>query len=186
MPLLDAILAFVLTMLALASIITLVTEMCNRIFRLRSLGLKLLIEHFYADVIYPGIRQSLREFDSSDFKEKCIEKCVTNPIKIGGFQGRLIQLLGIRRLTNLPTEDLIQRLADTSAGKELRAKGKEEYDQFMEWVGEQYEHYGKVASDIFSRWAQVMSLLIGSIIALACNIDAFLIFEAYMDDPQLR
>lgn len=183
MPMLDASLAFALTMLALASVVTLLMEIFHRALRLRAKGLRQMVERLYDQELEPWVDKHLEELGetASDAKEKFLDQLLKNPLV-----SSTKLLKSLRRVEKMSDEEFLQRLGETEAGKLLHQMvkdKKEEAGQLVDRWAQMFEVYGQAASDYFTRRAKLLSLIVGIALAFVANIDAVRIFNTYLEDP---
>ena len=91
-----------------------------------------------------------------------------------------------KKLTSLSTENLVARLAATDVGMQIMKKGEAEAKKIISNLSQRYDEFGDAASDFFKRRAQYYSLLAGLFVAFVMNVDALALFEAYLDNPEMR
>jgi hypothetical protein len=181
MPLLDASLALALTMLALASVSSLLVEVVHRVLRLRPAGLKKMLERLYERDLEPRIDQSLRDTlaKAEAVRQRFLDKMLANPLLPDSkWQGPL------RKLEKLSTEEFLRRLGQTEPGKHLRQMGEGELKDVVDRLAREFEMLGSAASDFFTRRAKLLSVLAGIALAFIANINAVRIFDHFTRDPQ--
>jgi len=182
MPLLDALLAFALTMLALASVATLLVEIVHRIGQLRAKGLRRMLERIYDQELRPLLAAELAKLEGAaeDVKQRFLREILENPLA----ESRSLQP-ALRSLERMSTEEFLRRLGDTEAGALLRQRlgaRAAEIGQALDRLARRFDHYGAVASDFFARRAKVLSVAAGIGLAFICNVDAVRILNGYLKD----
>jgi hypothetical protein len=182
MPLLDALLAFALTMLALASVATLLVELVHRIGQLRAKGLRGMLERIYDQELRPLLAAELAKLEGAaeDVKQRFLREILENPLA----ESRSLQP-ALRSLERMSTEEFLRRLGDTEAGALLRQRlgaRAAEIGQALDRLARRFDHYGAVASDFFARRAKVLSVAAGIGLAFICNVDAVRILNGYLQD----
>ncbi len=176
MPLLEAFLALALTMLSLAMVATLLVEGFHRLFHTRGEGLKQMLEQFYDKELRGFVQADLNKTGRTleTHRKKFIEDLSRNPLYPPGV------------LASLPTVDFFKRLAYTDIGKHIKAKGQAEINKFVDSMTSAYDAFGDAATELFKRNSRFISYLAGLLVALGLNVNAIIIFQAYLDNPQAR
>lgn len=182
MPLLDALLAFALTMLALASVATLLVEIVHRVAQLRAKGLRKMLERIFDQEIRPRLEAELEELSGAaeDAKRRFLEEMLKNPIA----DSASLQP-ALRSLERMSTEEFLRRLGETEAGGLLRRRlrdGAEEIGHTVDRLARKFDDYGAAASDFFARRAKILSVAAGIAMAFICNVDAVRILNGYLQD----
>jgi len=101
------------------------------------------------------------------------------------FNGILPVRYLFRSLVKLPTEDFVKRLAKTDIGEKIKESAETEIDEAVDAISLSYDEFGKVATDLFQRRAQIISLIAGLIVAFSLNVNGLVILRSYLDDPVL-
>lgn len=182
MPLLDALLAFTLTMLALASVATLLVELVHRVVQVRARGLRTMLERIYDREIRPLLEAEIAKLEGAaeDVKRRFLREVLNNPLA----ESKSLQP-ALRALERMSTEDFLRRLGETEAGALLRRKVGDEAAQIgqaVDRLARKFDEYGAAASDYFARRAKVLSVAAGVAMAFICNVDAVRIFNGYLKD----
>ncbi|MCG8617713.1 MAG: hypothetical protein MI802_15965 [Desulfobacterales bacterium] len=216
MQLLDAALAFVLTMAALATVVTVIMESCIRVARIRKKNfvqtIRLLTREMDKDALGLDDRElwdflvrvikNPSESSSDQINAQCLKIPDINdrlvwlgPDKVRGagkFEriGNFIrQLFGDGKRSaihdNVSLEYLLRSLAETPAIKHAVLESRDKTEVVFNRIARKYEEISAGISISFKRHAQAWSVGIGIAVALACNINALTIFEAYLVDPDL-
>jgi hypothetical protein len=194
MQLLDAILAFALTMAALATVATIIMEICLRIARMRKKNfiqvMKLLNEElgkgtlkmsdderwaFFVRVI-ENPTEGVKKIPELEWKNKSLEERISS-------YGKNKKWSGLYEKVSL--EYMLRCLAETEyvkkGSREASARIKVEFNR----IARKYEEFGSAVSASFKQYAQFWSIAIGVALAIAANIDGVRIFESYKTDPEL-
>ncbi len=193
MPLLDACLAFALTMLSLATIATLGTEMFVRLMNMRAKGLQLMLDDLFEKEVLPTLRQQADEIDWQTLKTQCAAALQKSPLAdMAGaslwkqFLKATAEWLGLTKVTNLDFDEFLKRLPDTELGRKVVGLAEEQRRALFDRLSHRYEEFGSAVRNLFARYAQIFSLLVGVIVAFAMNVDSFRLFTALQEDASLR
>lgn len=179
MPLLDASLAFALTMLALASVVTLLTEVIHRVLRLRAKGLQTMLDGLYENELRPWVEKKAGQVIDETGRDFC-DLLQKNPLL------RRAKLQASMFKTDaLSGEELLQRLGRTQLGEKIRQIGEREANELRQaatvWL-ERFDDYGAAATELFARRAKLISLLAGIVLAFVGNLNAVKIVDGYLRD----
>lgn len=178
---LDAALAFAITMLILSMVVTTIVETLHRIIGLRVKGLELMLGSFYDRVIAArGIGPA-----DSDSKQAFIAMMTANRAPTGDLIGWLWRG---RRLDKLGVMPFMERLGGTAFGASILNQAATVGDDAilaLKDVSQKYEAFGREASVYFEARARLVSVLIGTVLALAINVNAFTLFETFMRNPNI-
>lgn len=193
MPLLDAFLAFALTMLSLATIATLGTELFVRLTRLRAKGLQLMLDDLFDKEVLPTLRQQADGIDWPSLKASCEAALQKSPLadmvsdtRWTKFLKQTAEWLGLTKVTSLDFEEFLKRLPETELGQKVAGLVEDRRRALFDRLSHRYEEFGNAVRDLFARYAQVVSLLVGIIVAFAMNVDSFRLFAAFQEDASLR
>lgn len=202
MPALDASLAFAITMLVLAMVVTTLVETLHRIFGLREKGLALLLGNFYDRVLARRIGTAL---DATQQRDWFIDMMTVNrgPVgrapMIGGgalhLDARLEDkkflnwIWGGRRLGSLSLTAFMERLGGSEHGLRLMSEVSGAGDKAIEWtlkdIGQKFEAFGQEASEYFESRARLLSVIVGFVVALALHVDVIMLFDTFMTRPDI-
>ncbi len=192
MPMLDACLAFALTMLSLATLATLATEITMRLMGTRASGLRMMLDDLYEHQLLPALKDNAVKV-SDDLKQEfssTLQKSPLADLPNNTFWNFILKTtagyLGLTKLTNLHFDEFLKRLPDTELGKKLVQLEKTQRKALFDRLSHRYEEFGKAVTDLFSRYAQLFSLIVGIGIAFAMNVDSFRLFAAFQNDAALR
>ena len=203
MPALDASLAFAITMLVLAMVVTTLVETLHRIFGLREKGLALLLGNFYDRVL---AARSGSPPDGAQQREWFIDMMTVNRGPVGRApMTALSRTLHVdarsedrkflnwiwsgRRLGSLSLTAFMERLGGSEHGARLMSEASAAGDKAIEWtlkdVAQKFEAFGQEASEYFESRARLLSVVVGFVVALALHVDAFMLFDTFMRRPDI-
>lgn len=184
MALLDSLLAFALTLAALASVVTLLLEVLIRLFGLKRKGQVRIISRLLDDTVKDYLPageprwQVVKAILQNPFADKAM---ATKPSeqKYGGTAAA-----GIYAEVSL--EHILRRFLETSAAADLVSQAEEQLKAKLQIIAQKYDEYSSALSADFKRNAQRWSIVIGITAAVLMNIDGLRILEAYLQGPALR
>ncbi len=178
-----AILAFAVTMLVFAIIVSTLVEMIHRVWDLRAGGMRLMLENIYTKVIAPHLAEP--KPDAAEFASIIMENRATARSGKGrpaGRMGRFLHwLLGADRVTSIPVEIFTQKLADSRIVKSADAFT----DEVLADIGQKYEAFGREASAYFESRARFFSVLVAMGVAVAFFVHPYKIAVTYVKNPEL-
>jgi hypothetical protein len=203
MPALDASLAFAITMLVLAMVVTTLVETLHRLFGLREKGLALLLGQFYDRVLARRIGSVP---DATQQRDWFIDMMTVNRGPVG--RAPMIASLGAlrldarledkkflnwiwggRRLGSLSLTAFMERLGGSEHGLRLMGEVSAAGDKAIEWtlkdIGQKFEAFGQEASEYFESRARLLSVIVGFVVAIALHVDAFMLFDTFMRRPDI-
>jgi hypothetical protein len=197
MQLLDAAIAFTLTIAGFATVVSIIVEIIHRALSLRSKGLQAMLEQHFNDVIKPTIERKLKqklkaggrklETELARLRENLIDKMTGNPLTIlqdmSWLPKRIVN--AISQYNEVTALDFIKRLPETDVYELIELPGQGTAVERLAKFDRKYQEYEKAISNYFKRRAQVLSFIVGIALALAVNIHGVRLFERYLNDPEL-
>lgn len=206
MQLLDASLAFVLTLAALATVVTTIMEACVRILKMRKNNLitvmKLLNDEigkgplkmspqerwrFFSKVVAnPATEKNLAKEKKLAQRLSWTENDVENEATLSTFLKSFGKIKDRKKVFNKVTlEYLLRCFSESDTVQKAALETKEMLQTELNRIARKYEEFGSAVSANFKQHAQTWSIVIGILLAIAANVDGVRIFEAYRADPKL-
>jgi len=204
MQLLDAAIAFSLTMLVFATIVSIALEAVRNVTGLRKKELKRFLGEYYSRELQPSLQAGLlkakNRLDEAAAQnvETLTATLVTALTTAGATKsstGRLPKPKGSTsaedevetfQLAAVTTEEMIDRLKHSEVGQKIVEDLKEEAEAVFAHVASRYERFGEVFSESFRtnsrRWTFGLSLAL----AFFVNMDSIYLMQAYMLDGDTR
>ncbi len=189
LDLLQSLLAFALTMLAIATIVTMIMETIARLFRRRDRLLRHLLTLVFEKEIKPLLSGRLATADIT----RAVAAIQTSPFvpkKNSTWLNRLTivlnRLLGANQSNRLTSEEFLQRLSRTEVGTRIVEEfdGVEsELEQSLARIKDRYEEISTASTEWMTNSSSVLSLALGVVLALAWNIDGSRILDSYIANP---
>ena len=201
---LDAALAFAITMLILAMVVTTLVETLHRLLGLREKGLAILLGNFYDRILFSRSGGVLR---AEDDRRTFIEMMTINRGPVGKAPMTALQrnltvdaqsedrkflnwIWGGRRLGSLSLTAFMERLGGSDYGAQLVTQASTAGDKGVEWVlkdvAQKFDAFGVEASEYFESRARLLSVVVGFVLAFAINVNAIVLFETFMKRPDIR
>lgn len=200
---LDAALAFAITMLILAMVVTTLVETLHRVVGLREKGLALLLANLYQRVLVShgagltGDSEECRQF---------VEMMTVNRGPVGSasmtalarslhLNARsedrkfLSRLWSGRRLGSLSPATFMERLGSSQYGARLVMQVSDAAEDGLELLlkdlVQKFDAFGNEASEYFESRARLLSVLVGLVLAVVLNVNAITLFETFMKRPDV-
>ena len=182
----EAALAFALTMLIFATMVSVIVEAGMRIFLARESGFQRMLEQLFDEMIKPRITDLLTH-TSIDTRSNFIEKLGFNPLtsKTGGLTGLVSKLLVPRRNTSMTVMQFAERLADTQVGQEIAKQTEDRMDILVKDMAQKFESVGAAATETYTRRAATISMLTAMVFAFAANVDSVRLLKTFVSNQQL-
>ena len=207
MEMLESAMAFAVAMVIFSTIVTGIVEILLRAVGTREKHLRKTVESLFDTVIWPRLKNSLTppgtdpEADAMHKqRSRFVHAMVGNPAagaasidadqKAKWWPGERIDAFKAGRpgkqIDALSTMAFAERLGRTEIGKSILAEGEEHIDLLVNDFVRTFDRYGRAASEIFRKKAQLTAIVIGIVFAFAANIDAGRLFTTLIENPSLR
>lgn len=206
MAMLEAAMAFAVTMIIFSTITTGIVEFIHRIAGVRSKTLKNMARQLFDDYIWPRLNDSLDRLanEREDAAKRrhgdtFVAKLTDNPLKTRGKKpegtvlSQAVAAAGIggdayfgKDIESLTQLSFAERLARTDVGSAIMAQGEEQLDDLINDFARTFDRLGRAASEFLGARARSLSIVVGIVLALAANISAGRLVTALMEDPDLR
>ena len=195
MELLDAAIAFALTLAALATVVTVIMEIVLRSVLMRKKNLVQLMRMLNDEL--PEGPLGLDEQERWAFFRKVVENPaeglstrVPAELPKDTTAGRAIDAVGWRELRRgvydkVSMEHVLRRLVELSKVEKLAAAAGDTLASELYRLAGKYEEFGASVSASFKRRSQIWSIVFGVALAVVVNVDGMRIFEAYLAKPDL-
>lgn len=195
MELLDAVLAFALTLAALATVVTVIMEIVLRSVLMRKKNLVEVMRLLNDEL--PKGTLGLSEEERWEFFTKTVEnpaegvsEHIPKVLPEKNSAASAIDQVDWKCLKNgvydkVSTEHVLRRLAELPSVTQLSAKAADKVKQEFYRLAGKYEEFGSAVSASFKRRSQFWSIVFGMILAVVANVDGIRIFEAYQASSDL-
>ena len=193
MQLVDVSLAFALTMAALATVVTVVMEICLRVIRMRKKNfvsvMQLLNKELDKGYLDMGTAERW-QFFVRVLKNPAV---ASQPWPAPNLHNEKIEdhLAAIRKsrlagvFEKVSLEYLLRCLAECDVVKKASHETGEAIRAEFNRIARKYEEFSSSVSESFKLNSQSWSIIIGIVLAFVANIDGLRIFQAYRSDPEL-
>ena len=198
---LQSFLAFAATMLVLATLVTLIIEIVARIFRRRYRIFTHLLRQLFKKELQPLIESSIKtqlgedpdkvaaEIESridiflDEIRNSPLEPAEDkNPLTwFGGW----LRWLGADRSEKLTTEEFIRRLARSRTGREIYKQTAGRVNRLIDSLCLRYQELSEAMSEYIKNSSSILSMTIGIILAFTINLEAYRLFNFYIENPDI-
>ena len=190
MQLVQAALAFAITMLFLSMIVTTIVESLHRLFGVREDGLSIMLGELFDEALWPRVKRLAKDLSKDEARKSFVEEVSRNRVGKKENVTRATRVARPDRLTALSTMQFVQRMADTETGRSLyqqaQMRGREALDTTIRDVARRFEELGSDASEYFGARTRLVSVVISILLVFALNVDALRLFKTYMSNDALR
>jgi hypothetical protein len=182
MPYLDAALAFALTMLAVATLVTSLVRLLRNTAKVRRQGLQDMLDDFFKSEFKPVIQRELNRLKTATTDE------VFNGLNTA--LASLDQNVAIDRaetveLVDMTTEELLERLKRSAYGQKMLTELGNKAQAVFDELGKRYEVVGNKFTMLFRDNSKAWAFGIALILALALNIDSIYIANTYINNASV-
>jgi len=183
MPILDAALAFALTMLVVSTVITALVGFLQTLAKTRRNVMKEMLEEYYKKELQPVIlRETIRLKGVIDDATAAKLKELAGEVNTS----KLFTDKEIKNLVEASTSEITERLKRSDLGTKLLTDVKTEADSVFNELGERYEAIGDKFTASFRKNSRWWASAVALVLALALNIDSIFILDSYIKNQGLR
>jgi hypothetical protein len=200
MPLLDAILAYALTMLLVATAVTAIIRATSASARLRREELGKYLQKFYSGELQPVVRTELarlgqrvdqKVLDGLVVKARELEDSLRRnpglPKPAEASREELeVNEIEAEKLARVTTAEMVERLRRTDLGIGLMKELGEDADAVFDKLAERYEALQGFVSESFRQKSRFWSTLCALLLAFGLNIDSFHLLSTYLSNDDVR
>lgn len=191
LEILQAFLAFAITMLALSTVVTIGLEIVARLCNRRRNVFRRSLELVFEKEVEPLIREKLSGFNLQ--KAAFVESLQKTPLNIEaqsesrlvGSYHRVMRWLGSERSEEFSTDALLKRISHTELGERIKQMPQAEIDEILQRLGDRFDDLCDAAREYFKNSSQILSAVFGIALALALNIDAYRLLTYFVQNPDV-
>lgn len=184
MPLLDAALAFSLTMLVIATLVSTLVQLTHTMLGIRQSEFRKMLDEFTQTEIQPTIDRELARL-SSQFTAETIAEIKQNlNADAAEVATRLIQEHAEQM--HLSSANLVELLKRTDMGNKLLTQLGNHSQAVFDELAQRYEAVGQKFTDSFRQYSRRIAAAITLVLALALNLDSINIARQYMSNQAQR
>lgn len=195
MPLLDAMMAFALTMLAVATAVTMILHGLDAMAKARHKVLVDFLKQYAEKDINPVVEKAIAQLRDKgetnaaralDEATKDLVAQITTRMHLPDQNGAETNLAETRDLVRISTDEMLSRLKSSAFGRELSTALQKEADAVFDTLAQRFEALGQVYSEKFRSKARLTGTIVGLFLAFALNIDSIHMLSVYMTDQGAR
>lgn len=177
MPILDAALAFALTMLVVAMLVTQIVRLLQAAAKLRKSGMEQMLKEFFDHEFEPVVLSEL-----SRLKKKVTDDAYAELGKVakGVDLSKILPPDKLAKLVHLPAEELIEHLKRSEFGQKIQEELSDDAQGVFDQLEKRYEVVGQKFTASFRAHSRIWATGIALLVALAINIDSIHIAETYI------
>lgn len=184
MPLLDAALAFSLTMLVIATLVSTLVQVIHGLLGIRQSEFRKMLTTFTQTEIQPTIDRELSRL-SSRFTAETIAEIKTNlNAETAQVAADLIQNHADH--LHMSSANLVELLKRTDMGDKLLTQLGDQADAVFNELAQRYEAVGQKFTASFREYSRRIAAVITLVLALALNLDSINIARQYMSNQAQR
>jgi hypothetical protein len=182
-PLLDAALAFALTMLVVAAVVQQIVALLQKARKVRGRIMREMLEDYFGDAFSQVAERELNRIKTrgaaqvSDELYKAADACGISDV---------VKRDELTTLVDISTEDLKRRLEQSDMGKKLLTELRDQADKVFDELGRHYEIVGKKFTAKFRTSSMWWAFVVALFLALVINIDSIHIANSYIRNESLR
>ncbi len=195
MSLLDAVLAFALTMLLFATIVSTIVSTAFHALGIKEKGLKKFLKAFFDIELSKVLHAEMdhiankAEIEISDSLRAAANDVIQTAGKETGSSNAIANSLmdkaDAKKLVNCSTNELIFELKTSEFGKKVTTELKDHGEELFKRIADRYEEFGQHFSGIFKKHVHIVSTIIGMILAFAINVDSIHLITTYISNNQI-
>ncbi|MBI1355912.1 MAG: hypothetical protein GC160_16350 [Acidobacteria bacterium] len=202
MQLLDAAIAFSLTMLAFSTVVSVALEVGRHFAGVRKKELRRFLGEYYRRELQPSFSAAVQRIEGAAAARVAQQ--------VDSWTESLLQTLtkdGALRTDSLPppandrspaaevdafdlidvsTQEMVDRLRQSELGKQIARELKGEADAVFDYVAQRYERFGEVFSSSFRKSSRQWTVGLSLALAFIANVDSIHLLQAYMLDESTR
>ena len=182
MPILDAALAFAITMFVMASVVSQLLDWAYSFAGLRKKDLRKMLGQFADDELAPVVKREMERVTGK------VDAKVADGISAVAKKLKLEHLFSDRELAGaveLSTQDVVERLKRSDLGKEALEKMGDEAESIFSELGARYEAVGSQFTRSFRQRSKLWAFGVSVAVALAANVDSIRLIDQYMRNASL-
>jgi|GEM_PF-1802780 len=184
---LTGLLAFAVTMLIFAMIVSSLVETIHRVWRMRAKGLQMMLESLYEQVIEPRLAEHDPTVSAEKFAQTImLNRSVVRLNRTGGPVGRLLnKFLDSSAVSHMTVEVFMQKLADTRLLESALEAGHKLNEDVLKDIAQKFESYGDEVGIYFERRARLFSIVVAFFVAWMFYVHPYNLLSTYINNPQL-
>lgn len=183
MPILDAALAFALTMLVVATAVSQIVRIGQKWAKLRSAELRKMLTDFFGNELEPVVQREMNRLKKNVTEEFASELAeIANNLK----ESEVFDKTELVTLVEVSTQELTERLKRSTLGQKLLTELGAEAQAVFDELGRRYEVLGDKFTESFRKNSRNWAMGVALVLSLAFNIDSLHILDSYIRNEGMR
>jgi AcrR family transcriptional regulator len=182
MPILDAALAFALTMLLVATVVSQTINLMRRLARTRRKRMAAMLKEYFESEIKPVVDREMHRLSDR------LDARVTNVLSDAAGKLTETDLFHpdeLDHLERVSTAELIEKIRRSKLGAELLTELNEEAKTIFDELGRRWDVVGDRFTESFRTHTRYWATAVALLLALALNIDSIFILDSYIRDHRV-
>ena len=185
MPILDAALAFALTMLVVATVVTQIVRLVQNTAKLRSAELQKMLTEYFGKELRPVVQRELNRLKKNvNLTDKVASELVGTANDLN--ESELFDQNELATLIEVSTGELTERLKRSTLGQKLLTELGDQAQAVFDELGRRYEVVGDKFTESFRKYSRRWATGVALVLALAVNIDSVNIIDSYIRNEGIR
>ncbi|MFH1313815.1 MAG: hypothetical protein ABIJ00_11400 [Candidatus Eisenbacteria bacterium] len=183
MPILDAAVAFALTMLVVATLVTAIIRILQMALKSRAKGLQDMLDRYFTMEVVPVVRR-----ETQRLHKKLRPGVAENLVKTASEFGKddLVSEGDLDTLAEYLTEDLTESLKRSNFGATLLSELGNDAQTVFDELATRYDVVGEKWTKSFRESSRKWAVVVAVILAAAVNIDSIHIASTYIRNEGMR
>jgi hypothetical protein len=198
---LQAFLALATTMLALATLVTIIIEFVSRLSRRRFRLFTRMLRQIFEKELQPliedqvkakyGIEPTTLQNEFEKHLTAFLGEIRNSPLEAKkdkskfSWLGGWLRWFGADKSSRLTTEEFLRRLARSETGRAVYQQASAHLETVVDSISLRYEELMEAMRDYIKNSSAVLSVVIGIILSFSLNIDALRILNFYLENPNV-
>lgn len=181
MPILDAALAFALTMLVVATAVSQILNASRKFSSYRGDQMRGMIKQYFTEDVQPIVDREVKRL-SNRLDATGRQALAKLP---EGQQVAAKIFPESEDLIHVSTQELVEKLKRSDFGSELLTHLQADADRVFDELGKRWEHVGARFTEEYRAHSRRWTLIVAGVLALSVNIDSVFILESYLTHRNL-
>ncbi|MFH1278966.1 MAG: hypothetical protein ABIK65_11395 [Candidatus Eisenbacteria bacterium] len=183
MPILDAALAFALTMLVVATVVTQIVRLLRNTAKLRNAELQKMLTEYFDKEARPVIEREVNRLKRK-LTDGVADKLTTTANNLS--ESELFGGDELATLVSVSTDELTERLKRSGLGQEMLTELGDEARGVFDELGRRYEIVGDRFTESFRKYSRRWATVVALLLAVAFNMDGVRIADSYIRNEAMR
>lgn len=194
----EAFLAFALTMVVFATMVTAVMEIIHRLLNSREAGFATMVAQIFDQVLWPRLRDRLPGHNQDELRAAFVAAMTRNPVvaerpsadqgagPIAKVSAAIANHAAPTTVAGMTVMEFMERFAGTEVGKSLAQELDAHVTVAINDLAQKYDRFCAGATASFHNKARAWSVVVSFVLAFVLNIDAIRVFDSFLREAPLR